>query len=162
MILDTLIENLESQVEWHQMLLDILGLEGELDQRVMLNDLEDVLCQRDRIGERIKALEGRRQTVVAKLIDDLALPPATNLEGIAQVVEPLKAEKLRKLKNQLLSLIGPIRDRSRKNAERAQARLNCFTEVYDGVQKTFDRRPTYSPWGQMKKPHGSVFLAKSV
>ena len=162
MVLPSLIDNLKSQVEWHGLLLDVLQMESELGPATALHDLGDVLSQRDRIGERIKAYEERRLGLVVQLTEQLGLEPGSSLEIIAQALPPEEAEPLRQLKDQLLGLIGPIRDQSLANSERAQLRLNCFTSVYEGVHQNFERRPTYGQYGKMKTPQGSVFVHRSV
>ncbi|MDT8445492.1 MAG: flagellar export chaperone FlgN [bacterium] len=163
MILKSLIDNLKAQVEWHQLLHQVLVMEAqEIGPRSSLSDIEDVLSQRDRISERIQGLEQGRLKMVTAFIREHQLEPDSNLEAIAAKAPEAEAKLLKELKSSLLGLMEPIQAQARENARRAQNRANCFSEVSNSLHKTFKRQPTYSQYGKVNQPKGALFLEKSV
>lgn len=163
MILQSLIDNLKAQVDQHQQLFQVLLVESEeIGPRVPLEWLEAVVTKRESITTEILGLEQGRLKMTGALINEAGLEPDARLEDIAAVAPKAEAESLKALKAELVGLIEPIQALARANAERAQNRANCFSEVGQALHKNFKRQPTYSQYGQIKQPKGAVFLQKSV
>lgn len=162
MILTSLIENLEAQLEWHQLLLDVLEVQAGFTARTALLDLEDIVGQRDLITNQIASLEAGRLKMVQAFVQKNNMEPDSSLEMIAAEANPEQGARLRQLKAQLLALVTPIRQFALLGAEKAQARSNCYSEVHQSLHRSFKRTSTYSQYGQVSTPKGSVFLTRSV
>lgn len=162
MIVTSLIENLEAQVEWHELLLEVLKLQEGLAAKTTLTDVEDLVGQRSLITKQIYDLETGRLKMVEAFVKEHQMEPDANLEAIACKLDDEQGASLRALKAQLMDLVEPIREFGQAAAAKAQARSNCFNEVHQSLHRTFKRAATYSQYGQVRNPQGSVYLTRSI
>ena len=144
------------------MLLAVLEMESQLTAKASLYDLEDLVNQRDRITQTIATLEEGRLKMVAAYLKEKGLDPNSNLEAVAHSAPPEIGLELRALKAELLGLVEPLNELAAHNARVGQARANCFDEVHKALHRGFKRQSTYSQFGMIQKPKGSVFLTRSV
>jgi len=144
------------------MLLEVLEAESQLTAQTALVDLQGILSHRDSISQQISALEVGRLKMVQAYLNEQGMEPDSNLEAISQRAPEDQGQLLKSLKVQLVELIDPIRTLAQLNAERAQAKSNCFTEVYASLHRARKRTSTYSQYGQMQLPTGAVYLTRSI
>ena len=162
MVITSLIENLRSQVEWHQVLLELLKAESLLPPQTSLNELQDIISQRDLATKQIERLELGRVKMVEVYLKSTGLALDSNLEAIAKSLLNEQGDALLELKKHLLQKLELIRGFAHQCALQAQARANCFAEVSGSLHQTQQRTTTYSQYGQIQQPKGSVFLTRSI
>jgi|SaaInl7_200m_RNA_FD_contig_31_738098_length_1508_multi_9_in_0_out_0_2 hypothetical protein len=159
---DQLAENLESQVEMHQVLLEVLNQENRLPASCDLLDLEDIQSVRDTTVKRISELESMRIDIVEDYRQATGLDESITLADILNECEEVLQKSMTHSRDRLSNLIEEIRVIGKQNAEKAQTRIACFDEVQSAVHRSFNRHAVYSMEGVMSKPKGACLLKKSV
>lgn len=162
MIVKRLIKNLESQVEMHEVLLETLNQELELPASCSLLELEEIQSARTTTVKRIGELESSRIALISAVETDPSKEGNITLSDIIKSCDIDQKSKLIDLKKQLNQVISQIRVTSRKNAEKATARIACFREVHNSIHKSFHRHPVYSVNGTMNEVGGSCLIKRSV
>lgn len=160
MLITNLIQNLESQIEMHQVLLETLRQELDLPASCSLLELEEIQSTRTLTVQRIQELESSRLNLLREFKSD-AVEKLT-LSDIVNTCQPGEQEKLINLKSTLNSIIERIRSAGKKNAEKATARIACFREVHNSIHKSFHRHPVYSGNGTMNQIGGSCIIKRSI
>lgn len=160
--IDDLVENLVSQVEMHEVLLEILGCEMELPASCSLHELIDIQSTRDMASVRIHEIEQQRLRWVEIYKMKNNIQHKLTFDEITGSSEQNQKETLLNLREQLRELLNDIRKISKQNADRANARIACFGEVEKAIHRTFHRQPTYSGKGVMTRQKGEFLIRKSI
>ncbi|MCG8335724.1 MAG: flagellar protein FlgN [Proteobacteria bacterium] len=162
LVVSQLIENLDSQLEMHEVLLEALQNEGQLPASCTLADLNDIQSVRDFAVSRIGELERHRLVLIDNYKRANKLQEAISLHEIIQQSGPVHQETLLSLRQKLLDVISEIKPVGRRNAEIAVARIACFNEVQGVLDKSFHRATTYSGKGMITKAKGSSRIKRSI
>ncbi len=162
MLLNKLVLNLESQVEMHKTLLDILRQEKALNASCSLMDLNEIHSTRDCSVIRISELEGSRIQIVEQYKREMGQAKSITFKEIINSCKPETGNKLNELRKQLKTVIKDIQSVGKRNAEQAIARIACFNEVEKTIQKSFMRHSLYSVDGSVSKPKGACLVHKSI
>ncbi|MCP4755368.1 MAG: flagellar protein FlgN [Proteobacteria bacterium] len=162
-----LVQNLESQVEMHQVMLDVLNQENVLPASCTLLELEEIHSVRDLTAGRISELESSRIQLVGNFKRKRGISEDISLKQLIDECRPELQETFISLRIRLKELTRDIRKIGKKNAETAMARVACFNELQDAVQKSFKRYSVYAGNGMLAKPKGayldrSIMLQKSI
>ena len=157
-----LAENLESQVEMHQVLLDVLDQEYQLPASCSLLELEEIQSVRDTTVKRISELESMRIQIVEDYQQSNWIGESITLSDILNDCEDELHASMTSSRNRLSNLIEDIRVTGKQNAEKALTRIACFDELQEAVQNSFNRHSVYSMEGVMAKPKGACLVKKSV
>ena len=162
LVVSQLIENLDSQLEMHEVLLEALHNESQLPASCALADLKDIQSIRDFAVTRIRELERHRLVLIDNYKRTNNLQEILSLHEIIQKSNPAQQETLLSLRQNLLDVISEIKPVGRRNAEIAVARIACFNEVQGVLDKSFNRTTTYSGKGMITKAKGSSRMKRSV
>lgn len=162
LVVSQLIENLDSQLEMHEVLLEALQDEGRLPASCTLTDLKDVQSIRDFAVTRIKELERNRLVLIDNYKRANKLQETISLHEIIRQSGHTQQETLLSLRRSLLDVISEIKPVGRRNAEIAVARIACFNEVQGVLDKSFNRITTYSGKGMITKAKGSSRMKRSI
>jgi len=162
MILDSLIQNLHSQVEMHQVLLDTLKQEKEMPASCSLMELTEIQTTRDFATRQIHALESTRISIMKAYRAERGIAAEISLRELTERINSPERDELNDLRYQLNLLVMRIQAVGRQNAEKAMARIACFEEIQKAVHKSFNRHSVYSMTGRMKQPKGACMLQKSI
>ncbi len=162
MLLNKLVLNLESQVEMHNTLLDILRQEKELNASCSLMDLNEIHSTRDCSVMRISELEDSRIQIIEQYKREKGQAKEITFKEIIDSCDFETGCELNELRSQLKSVIKSIQSVGKKNAEQAIARIACFSEVEKSIQKSFTRHSLYSMDGLVNKPKGACLVRKSI
>ena len=162
MVLDKLIQNLDSQVEMHQVLLDALTQEKEIPASCNLLELEEIHDVRDFATKQIFELESVRIDILSQYKRENSIESDISLKTLIGKSDPPYRDQLNQLRYQLNQLVLRIKSVGRQNAEKAVARIACFREVQNSIHKSFNRHSIYSVNGSMTKPTGACMVQKSV
>jgi len=157
-----LAENLRSQVEMHEVLLEVLDQENQLPASCELLELEEIQSVRDNAVKRITELESMRIQIVEEYRRKNDIESTITLSDILDECEHDMKTSMTNFRDLLNDLIEKIRITGRQNTEKANARIICFDEVQQAVHKTFKRHTLYSMDGVMAKPKGECLVRKSV
>ncbi|MBU2510914.1 flagellar protein FlgN [bacterium] len=157
-----LIANLESQLEIHTVLHEVLGRENQLPASCSLGELKEIHSIRDFATKRIFELERDRLVIMETYKKEFRLKANISLKDVIQQSKGEDQKKLLELRQSLLNLIKEIRPVGKRNAETAIARIACFNEIQGVIDKSFNRTSTYSGKGIITKPTGACFLKKSI
>lgn len=157
-----LITNLESQLEIHTALLEVLAKENRLPASCSLTELNEIHINRDFATKRIRELERDRLLIMESCKNRSGLNANISLKDIIEHSKGENQKKLLKLRQSLLNIIGEIRPVGKRNAETAIARISCFTEIQGAIDKSLNRLSTYSGKGIITKPTGACFIKKSI
>jgi hypothetical protein len=162
LVMSQLIENLQAQLEIHEVLLEALQNEGQLQASCTLTDLKDIQSIRDFAVVRIGELERQRLVLIDNYQKVKNSQQKISLNEIIQQSEPKYQEPLQSLRESLLEVTSKIKPAGRRNAEIAVARIACFNEVQGVLDKSFNRTTTYSGKGMITKARGSSRMNRSV
>ena len=162
LLIQQLTSNLESLVEMHEVLLEILNKEQELPASCSLDELHNVHSIRDFASKRIFDLEEARIQIIERYKEAMGIRTNLSLNQIIERCDRSAQENLRNLRSRLKEIIELIRPAGKKNAEQAIARMACFTEIQGEIQKTFKRHPVYSVNGVVSRPKGTYLFQKSI
>ncbi len=162
MLISQLVDNLESQIEVHQVLLDVLNQEGELPASCSLMELEEVQSVRDITASQILDLETARFRIIEEYKRSTGISSEITLREIAEQCEKDTGDSLFILRDHLTMLIQEIREAGKRNAERAITRKTCFNEIQEAVHKSFHRHSVYSVNGVMSQPRGAYLVQKAI
>jgi flagellar biosynthesis/type III secretory pathway chaperone len=162
MTLDLLIQNLTSQVEMHQALLDILNREKQIPASCSLTELREIYADRDFATQRIFDLESARIGIMKDYREKNGIETDVSLKELIGNISARDGKKLTDLRYQLNRLILKIQSVGKQNAEKAVARISCFREIQNSVHKSFNRHSVYSVNGKMTQPSGACMLRKSI
>lgn len=163
MALDTLIQNLNSQVEMHQVLLDTLNQEKEIPASCSLMELREIHTVRDFATKQIFDLESARIGIMKAYIEENGIEADISLkELIGRIDSPTDRQELNDLRYQLNRLVLRIQSVGKQNAEKAVARISCFQEIQNSVHKSFKRHSVYLVNGRMTQPQGACMVRKSI
>ncbi len=162
LVVSQLVENLNSQLEMHKVLLEALHTEGRLPASCTLTDLKDIQSIRDFAVTRIQELERHRLVLIDNYKRTNDLKDTITLHEIIRQSSPVQQKTLLSLRQKLLDVISEIKPVGRRNAEIAAARIACFNEVQGVLDKSFNRTTTYSGKGMITKAKGSSRLKRSV
>ncbi len=162
MIVGSLVNNLESQLEMHSVLLEALINEGQLPASCSLIELGEVQSVRDFAVKRINELEQNRLQLIGSYRSKNGLDENISLREIIARSDDDQQEQLLDLRNKLLDIITKIKPEGRKNAEIAVARISCFNEVQGAIDKTLSRVSTYSGKGEVTKSKGNYLVRRSI
>lgn len=157
-----LAENLESQVEMHEILLEVLEQENQLPASCDLFKLEEIQSMRDSTVVRISELETLRIQIVEEYRRENGIKMPITLSDILANCEDDARLPMSNSRNLLNNLIEKIRDTGKQNAVKANARITCFNEVQKAVHKSFNRHSIYSMDGMIEKPKGACLMQKSI
>jgi len=162
MVIEDLISNLKSQVEMHQVLLEVLNQEQALPATCDVLELQEVQAVRDSAVRRIRDLEAIRLNIIQTYKNRHADVSDLTLQQIVASSAPQYREPLIQLRLELTELIDRIRQVGKVNAEKAVARIACFREVTNSIHKSFHRHPLYSMKGVVNTPKGACLFNKSI
>lgn len=162
MTLDSLIQNLNSQVEMHQVLLDTLIQEKEIPASCTLTELREVHSVRDFATRQIFDLESNRINIMDAYKVKNGIHIDISLKELIGRSNSPDREKLNDLRYKLNKLVVRIQAVGKQNAEKAVARISCLQEVQNSVHKSFKRHSVYSVTGRMTQPSGAFMLQKSI
>ncbi len=159
---ENLIDNLESQLEIHTVLLEVLGKENQLPASCSITELSEIHSTRDFATKRIFELEKDRLVIMQSYKKEFGLNSDISLKNIIERSKGENQKKLLELRQSLLNLVNEIKPVGKKNAETAIARISCFNEIQGAIDKSLNRASTYSGKGIITKPSGACFLKKSI
>jgi len=162
MQLERLIQNLNSQVEMHQVLLDTLNQEKEIPASCSLMELKEVHGVRDFATQQILDLESTRIRIMADYTTENSIETEISLKELIHQCDSPVREQLNELRYQLNQLVLRIQSVGRQNAEKAVSRIACFREIQASVHKSFKRHAIYSVTGRMTQPRGACMVQKSI
>jgi hypothetical protein len=162
MAVTKLIQNLESQVEMHQVLLEALIQELALPASCSLLELEETQTVRNATVRRIAELEASRLSLVNRYKAKKSISGDISLSDIINACDIEEKKRLSGLKKQLSDVIAQIRRTSKENAEKATARVACFKEIHNSIHKNFHRHPVYSMNGTMNELKGACLIKRSI
>lgn len=162
MILEKLIQNLGSQVEMHQVLLEALTQEKEIPASCNLLELEEVQAVRDFAVKQIFETEAARIEILEAYKKENGIDEDISLKILIKRCKSPHREQLNELRYQLNQLVLRIKSVGKQNAEKAVARISCFREVQDSIHKAFNRHSIYSINGRMTQPKGALMVQKSI
>jgi vacuolar-type H+-ATPase subunit H len=162
MAMIALIDNLESQVDMHQVLLEVLNQANALPASCELLALQEVHSVRDAAVWRIEELETQRRHLIETIRIDAAIEKEPTLKEIVRLADSEQQTLLLHLRHRLNDLIEQIRRAGRQNAEQAVARIACFRELHGSIHKSFNRHAVYSVKGMVRQPRGAVLLNRSI
>ncbi len=162
MAFDKLIQNLNSQVEMHQVLLDTLNQEKEIPASCSLMELREIHTVRDFATKQIFDLESARIDIMAAYLRENGIEAELSLKELIGRIDSPDREKLNELRYQLNRLVLRIQSVGKQNAEKAVARISCFQEIQNSVHKSFNRHSVYLVNGRMTEPQGACMLQKSI
>jgi len=158
MLVKKLIFNLELQVDMHRVLLDALKQEKELEASCQLEELEKIHLTRDFATSQIFKLEKRRIHIVNDIRLEMDSNAEISLDTIIQRSNQELRQQLTRLRNQLKEIVNEIQVVGKRNAEKAIARISCFTTVQEEVHKSFQRHSIYSVHGMISRPKGACLM----
>lgn len=161
-MINCLVENLLSQLEIHQVLLDALKDEGSLPASCSLAELSEVQSVRDFAVRRIQELERIRRVLIEQYKKVQGIQHRLSLKEIIEQCDSPHRDHLLELREGLLQIISEIRPVGRRNAEIAVARISCFNEIQKVYDKSFDRVSTYSGNGVVTKAKGTSRMNRSI
>ena len=162
MLHQQLIENLESQVEMHQVLLDILNQEKNLPASCSLMELEEIHSIRDLTTSRIFELESSRIQLMQKFNHQIKVTETLNIQDISKECDVKTQIALSQLRTELKEIISKIQSAGKNSAEKAVARIACFNEVQKSINRSFSKHSIYSMKGVMTQPKGAYMVQKSI
>jgi hypothetical protein len=162
MVLDKLIQNLDSQVEMHQVLLDALTQEKEIPASCNLLELEEVHTVRDFATQQIFELEAVRIDILSQYKREHHIETDISLKMLIGKSDSPHRDQLNQLRYQLNQLVLRIKSVGKQNAEKAVARIACFREVQNSIHKSFKRHSIYSVNGIMTEPTGACMVQKAI
>lgn len=162
MLSKKLIQNLESQVEMHQVLLDTLNQEKNLPASCSLLELEEIHSTRDLTTNRIFELESSRIRLMNKFSQGSQLKENLSLKNIIKKCDKKTQAVLQELRLELKDLIDAIQLSGKNSAEKAVARIACFNELQKSLNRSFSKHSLYSMKGVMTKPKGAYMVQKSI
>ncbi|MBT4088092.1 MAG: hypothetical protein HN580_24520 [Deltaproteobacteria bacterium] len=162
MVLDKLIQNLNSQVEMHQVLLDALTQEKEIPASCNLLELEEVHTVRDFATKQIFEMESIRIDILSEYKREKGIEADISLKMLIEKSGPPHHDQLNQLRYQLNQLVLRIKSVGKQNAEKAVARIACFREVQNSIHRSFKRHSIYSINGSMTRPKGACMVQKSI
>ena len=162
MMLRKLIDNLDGQLQFHRVMLDVLVEEVALPTSCQVSELEALHAKRDRALDEIKALEMARLRIIETYANENGLTGDHSLKSIIATSDSETGAKLQSQRDQLMELVTRIKEVGQKNAERAILRKNCITEVQQALHKGFKRTSVYSMYGKIQQPKGSFTLQRRV
>ncbi len=151
MFIQQLISNLKSQAEMHLVLLEVLKQENQLKASCSLPELTEILSTRDLAAGRIFELERNRIQLIKSFKKENNTDKDISLEEIIKNCNPKEQKILQDLKAELKTLIAKIKSTVKKNAEKAIARITCFTEIQGALDKSFKQHTIYSIDGSVKQ-----------
>lgn len=157
-----LIQNLESQVEMHQVLLDTLNQEKNLPASCSLVELEEIHSIRDLTTNRIFELESSRIRLMNMFNPNDQVKKDVSLKNIMKSCDKETQAILSQLRIELKDLISAIRLAGKNSAEKAVARIACFNEIQKSLNRSFSKHSLYSMKGVMTKPKGAYMIQKSI
>ncbi|MBU3917772.1 flagellar protein FlgN [bacterium] len=162
MSLNKLVLNLESQIEMHSTLLDILRQEKALPASCSIIDLYEIHSARDCSVMRISELERARIQLIEQYKREKGHAKEITFDEIVGGCDLETGNVLNKLRSQLKNVIKEIQSAGKKTAEQAIARITCFNEVEKRIQKSFLRHSLYSMDGLVHKPKGACLVQKTI
>lgn len=162
MELEKLIQNLTSQVEMHQVLLETLNEEKEIPASCTLIELREIHTVRDFATKQIFDLESIRLNIMHAYRAENGIDSDLSLKDLIRKSASPQKEQLNDLRFQLNRLVLRIQSVGKQNAEKAVARISCFQEIQNSVHKSFKRHSVYSVTGRMTQPHGACMVQKSI
>lgn len=157
-----LIQNLEFQVEMHEVLRDVLNQECDLKASCSLLELEEIHSVRETVVRRISDLETSRLQTVKKYTQEKDLNEELSLKNILKDCDPGQQLHLAVLGDKLKQLIREIHSIGKQNAKKAIARIACFNEVQQAVHRSLKRHAVYSMYGSLNQPKGACFVQKAI
>ncbi|MFH2130469.1 MAG: flagellar protein FlgN [bacterium] len=162
MVLERLIQNLHSQVDMHQVLLETLNQEKEIPASCSLLELKEIQTVRDFATQQIFELEAARIKIMAEYTRAHNIESDFSLKALIKNCESPHREQLNELRYLLNQLVLRIQSVGKQNAEKAVARISCFREIQNSVHKSFNRHSIYSMNGRMTQPKGACMVQKSI
>lgn len=162
MTYNTLIQNLNSQVEMHQVLLETLNQEKEIPASCSLSELREIHAVRDFATNQIFELESARIDIMKAYSEEKGIKSDVSLKDLIKQSHSPDRDELNELRYQLNQLVIRIQSVGRQNAEKAVARISCFQEIQNSVHKSFKRHSVYSVNGRMSRPQGACMVQKSI
>lgn len=162
MVLDKLIQNLDSQVEMHQVLLDALTQEKEIPASCNLLELEEIQLTRDFATKQIFEMESIRIDILSEYKKENGIEEDITLKTLIGKCAQPHRDQLNQLRYQLNQLVLRIKSVGKQNAEKAVARIACFREVQNSIHRSFKRHSIYSINGSMTQPKGACMVQKSI
>lgn len=162
MALKKLIQNLNAQVEMHQVLLDTLNQEKEIPASCSLTELNEIHTVRDFATTQIFELETARIDIMKQVCAENKIDADVSLRKLIDNTTSSDRDALNDLRYRLNRLVLKIQSVGKQNAEKAVARIACFEEIQKSVHKSFKRHSVYSVNGRMTQPQGACMLQKSI